>query len=380
MTLMTSSTKNSSAEDITHPLIKSDELSSKFKDGISSTSKDSPSKDKNAMPTSRKYIIIYILGFFFAMIGHELALEAASSNFPELESLAACVTMFQFGFCFLLPLIITKGAVLQTFPRSFKDSIPYIKLSFLVFGATGLATQSLRYVNYPTKVIFKSAKLIPTMIVSTTIYKSKQYTPLEYFAALLICLGAAGYSYNPGSGSASGNENDTSYFGIGLLVVSIICDALVPNVQKQLMDASPGSNPLPKTHVQGQGTPSSTSRDGLSAQAVMINTNTVGFGMILTGMIITGSLGETVSTATNHPQLLLYLVCVGLGLSTAVLSYTKLIKASGPVVAVAVATLRKVVTIMLSYIIFPKTITTLHIFSGLLVLCGVVISTFCRRK
>jgi len=188
--------------------------------------------------------------------------------------------------------------------------------------------------------------------------------------------GGGGGGGGGSSGSGSGSDNDTSYYGIGLLIISIMCDAIVPNFQQQLM-ASPTANnsnsTLPKVHGQG------ISGSGLSADAVMINTNTVGFAMILVGMLISGSLKDAVSTAVLDPRLLVYLVSVGLGLSTAVLAYTKLIKASGPVVAVAVATLRKVVTMLLSYIIFPKPILSIHVFSGLLVLAGVVISTFCRR-
>jgi hypothetical protein len=51
-----------------------------------------------------------------------------------------------------------------------------------------------------------------------------------------------------------------------------------------------------------------------------------------------------------------------------------------PVVAVAVATLRKVATIMLSYIFFPKSISGIQVIAGVMVLVGVFLSTFCRRR
>mmetsp|Transcript_23906 Transcript_23906/g.35449 ORF Transcript_23906/g.35449 Transcript_23906/m.35449 type:complete len:373 (+) Transcript_23906:39-1157(+) len=354
----------------TSPLLLDDELASKYKDD------DTPSKGEkfdSASPAAMKnQVTISILVFFFAMIAHELALEAVSSNFHELDSLASAVTLFQFGFCFLLPFIVSKGKVCETFPKTIKEFVPYTRLSFLVFGATGLATHSLKYVSYPTKVIFKSAKLIPTMLISTLFYKNKKHTSLEYFSAFLICLGAAGYSYNGGGGGGSGPSNDTSYFGVGLLSVSILCDAIVPNVQKNLMTIS-----LPRTSTTDADSVISL---GLSAQAVMVNTNAVGFGILLVYMLVSGSLSDAVSTAMLHPKLLLYLVSVGLGLSSAVLAYTTLIKRTSPVVAVAVATLRKVATIMLSYIIFPKIISGIHVIAGVLVLVGVFLSTFCRRR
>ncbi len=128
------------------PLLQDDELGHKLKKENENTP-ESKTKDKAPLEDSRRYVVVYIVVFFFAMIGHEIALEAASTSFPQLESLAASVTMFQFGFCFLLPLITSRGTVLQTFPRTMKQIFPYIRLSILVFGATGLATQSLRYVS-----------------------------------------------------------------------------------------------------------------------------------------------------------------------------------------------------------------------------------------
>ena len=219
-----------------------------------------------------------------------------------------------------------------------------------------------------TKVVFKSAKLIPTMLVSTLVYGNRTYSPEQYIAALLICIGAAGYGFNPEKGSS---ENDTSYYGIILLTISIICDAIVPNFQQRLM-AIPTDIPM----VNGRD----ISCDGLSAQAVMVNTNAIGFGMLSTYMFFNGSLNDAISTATNNIRLFEYLVGIGLGLATAVFFYTRLIKCSGPVAAVAVTTLRKVATMILSYIIFPKPIMKQHVMAGLLVLIGILISTFCKRR
>lgn len=335
-------------------------------------------------------IIIYMLVFFFMMIGHEIALEATSTSFKQLDSLASAVTLFQFGFCFFLPFLTSTKEVIRTFPKTWRAILPYVQLSILVFGATGLATQSLKYVSYPTKVVFKSAKLIPTMIVSTfvTHTNKSKYKLLDYFGALLLCLGAAGYSYN-NSGSASTNdEHNSSIYGILLLSISIICDALVPNLQQNLMSAHNQNHWLllpSKANNQGKtSSPKENSNDvvvsGLSAQAVMVNTNAVGFGSILVYMLLSGSLNGFMSTAVTEPKLLFYLICVGVGLSLSVLAYTKLIHASGSVVAVAVSTLRKVVTVLLSYILFPKPLLGIHIVSGILVLIGVLIGTFGRNS
>lgn len=333
------------------------------------------------------------------MIAHELALEAANSEFSDLGSLPYAVTLFQFGFCVLLPLVISKGRALAKFPRNTKDFIPYIRLSIVVFGATALASMSLKYVNYPTKVIFKSAKLIPTMVVATLL-QGKRYGTHDYVAALMLCAGAAGYSYGSGGGSKA---QSTSWPGLALLLVSIFCDALVPNFQQMLMtkpsdtyessSKSEEMKELPQyitvdsdmsqeKHAANANETSGTTKQsqGVSAAELMVNVNAIGFVGLSLYMGASGELSAAVATAALHPRLVMYLTMVGVGLSTAVFAYTRLIQASGSVVAVAVATLRKVATVVLSYVVFPKPLLGIHVVSGLLVLGGVVLSTVAKQR
>lgn len=45
----------------------------------------------------------FILLFFSAMIAHELALESLSTTYQFFPHMATSITLFQFGFCVLLP-------------------------------------------------------------------------------------------------------------------------------------------------------------------------------------------------------------------------------------------------------------------------------------
>lgn len=338
-------------------------------------------------------ITLSALGFFGCMIIMELALEAANHEFPDLEALPYAVTLFQFGFCFFLPLALSRGASLSTFPKTIHESLPYLSLSLVVFGSTCLASMSVRYVSYPTKVVLKSAKLIPTMVVATIMQRgNNKYGMKDYLAAVLLCLGAAGYSW--GSGSSAPRGDGASWFGITLLVISVCCDAFTPNIQQRLMSASSGgSSALPTTttvttlHYRSSVRMICTKLTpiflpyglGLSASELMTNANGIGCVGLLVFMVGSGSLKEALLAAMSHPRLLGYLFTIGLALATAVLCYTQLIQQAGSVVAVAVATLRKVATIILSYIIFPKMLSKIHAVSGLLVLMGILISSHSKR-
>lgn len=112
----------------------------------------------------------------------------------------------------------------------------------------------------------------------------------------------------------------------------------------------------------------------------MVNVNAFGFAGLTLYMIVSGSLASSIRVALADPTLLLYLSLVGAGLSTAVLAYTRLIRGAGSVAAVAVATLRKVATVVLSYVIFPKPLLPVHVLSGLLVLGGVGLNVYARRR
>lgn len=312
------------------------------------------------------------------MVIMELAMEAAQTSFSYLNGLPYGITLFQFGFCFLIPLVVSKGAACATLPRSIPAILPYIILCLVVFASTFFATASLKWCSYPTKVVFKSGKLIPTMIVATILKSGGgTYGVWDYVAAGLLCAGAAGYGYDSGR---VGSE-ETATVGIILLTLSVVADAFTPNLQQRLM-ASPSND---KEHVSG-GWCQSVSKLlfpgglGLSAAALMVNVNAVGFTGLFIFMAVSGSLSQVVTEAYSHPSLLVYLTTIGAALGTAVLAYTRLIRESGSVMAVAVATLRKVVTVVLSYVVFPKPMTFIHVLSGLAVLGGVILSSYNKQR
>ncbi|KAL7484065.1 hypothetical protein ACHAW6_009711 [Cyclotella cf. meneghiniana] len=375
--------------------------------------------------------------FFTAMVLHEIALESVTAVYSlppyDVSHLASSVTLFQFGFCVLLPfalsLFSSEGDVIRNLPRTRRDFLIYSQLSIVVYGATALATMSLGYegVTYVTKVVFKSAKLIPTMLVGAildaraarhgrVLKNRKNYGLWEYLSALLLSVGAAGFCISPKS-----NENNSEemteiekeydadgsseviasehFIGICLLTASVFCDALVPNIQEKLMHGTPPNlsssqqqnndvemKVFIRNEVGNQSVAQSLSSEnksveqGLSSLSLMVNTNAIGFAILVLSTILSSSLVSIITNIMRHPHYFLLLLTVGLGLGTAVLAYTELIRRSGPAVAVAVATLRKVVTVVLSYILFPKTMSWLHLISALLVLLGLLVGFVGRGK
>ena len=323
--------------------------------------------------------------------------------------------------------------MIRNFPREWKQLFVYAKLSAVVYGATALATKSLAYegVTYITKVVFKSAKLIPTMVVGALMdaraikagnknVKVKLYDFWDYGSALLLCVGAAGFCLTPKSADnddassnivedaksdemteSVANSQGPHWIGISLLIGSVFCDAFVPNISEQLMqqggrkDSGKDSGDKDDDEeVEMKSLLASTTdtnnshrvesqaqkKEGLSSASLMVNTNSIGFLLLLLSTIISSQIVPIVTFMAVHPHCLLLHLVVGCGLGTAVLAYTELIKHSGPAFAVAVATLRKVVTVVLSYVIFPKAMTIRHFSSSCLVLAGIVVGFIGKRR
>ena len=92
---------------------------------------------------SDRTALLYISIFFSAMVLHELALERLYQQFNTLP-LAASVTLFQFGSCAALPVLAFGNHATSALPKNLPTLWLYCQLSVLVFGATALATASLR--------------------------------------------------------------------------------------------------------------------------------------------------------------------------------------------------------------------------------------------
>jgi hypothetical protein len=236
----------------------------------------------------------------------ELNLEGTQNAFPDLAALPSAITLFQFCFCFLLPVILSKGESLKNLPKSATEIAPYITLSLVVFGSTCMLSLSVRYVTFPMKVIFKSMKLIPTMLVSSLMQSGRHYGGLDYLAAVLLCVGAAGYGFGEATEGAA-NGNSSRYVGIMLLTISVCCDAVTPNIQQRLMAA-----PVLTIHPALSSTVNPSNcfienstfhrvtalvvprggRLGLSASTLMTNANFVGCLGVLCWMAVTGLLDD----------------------------------------------------------------------------------------
>ena len=142
------------------------------------------------------------------------------------------MTFGEFAACVLWPSVVDR-----VFAHRRRGSISaYAVLSGAVLTSVLLATSSLRFVSYPTKVVFKSCKLVPTMVVGAVML-GKSFSRVDVGCALLVCAGLVGLSLAALKEQSPGNQssNDAALHGMAMLAGSIILDAITPNLQERLM-------------------------------------------------------------------------------------------------------------------------------------------------
>eukprot|EP00811_Abedinium_folium_P036530 NODE_9230_length_1438_cov_4.208238.p1 GENE.NODE_9230_length_1438_cov_4.208238~~NODE_9230_length_1438_cov_4.208238.p1 ORF type:complete len:411 (+),score=88.61 NODE_9230_length_1438_cov_4.208238:39-1235(+) len=293
--------------------------------------------------------------FFVSMASMEVVLECATRRLAGLEgsALGIVMTLGQFlGCCAVALLTKPAGATAEGgegVVGFISKWLPYGALALLIFGSTGLANIAVSWVQFPVKVVFKSSKLVPVMLVATCMGNSRKYCCWEYLAAVLLCLGIAGFSFRSG---LHGSTDAMVMLGVLLLTLSVFCDAFATNAQQCLLQ-----------------------RRGAQPHVMIFRQNAVAVVVCILLLALTGRLPASLSFCIEEPLLLAYLSGVGFTTGCGVWAYTQLLNEEGSVAAVGISTLRKLVTVLLSYAIFPKPLTYLQAFSCLVAAAGLVLAS-----
>lgn len=100
--------------------------------------------------------------------------------------------------------------------------------SFVLSTSSSAANAALNYINYPTRVIFRSGKLVPTILISV-LWNRKHYQTSELLLGVVMSLGMMLFAladYQVSSGS--------SFYGIMLVSFSVLADSFLPNFQVEV--------------------------------------------------------------------------------------------------------------------------------------------------
>lgn len=250
------------------------------------------------------------------------------------------------------PLLDTIVSDLSAFRSiSAPSPVPYL-IALALCSAMGisLSNASLSYINFPTKVLFKSCKLLAVMGAGVVLFR-KSYSMLDYLAASLLSLGLMYLSMGSSDASSS------SVFGIVLIAASLAFDAASGNLQDRLL------------------------RDfGLAPSTCVVAQSAIGASLLCIFSMFSGELFEALEYVVAAPRVLLLLILYGLVGFGGVQFYLSTVKLFGIVTAQSIATARKMTTVLLSFLLFPKPFEQQYLVSMLLVASGLVLHAKAKER
>jgi len=228
----------------------------------------------------------------------------------------------------------------------------YAQLSVFTMGGMYLTNWSLTYLNYPTRVMFKSSKVIPVMFVGA-ILQGKRYSGLEYLGAFILVGGITIFTLGDASESPKFNMA-----GIFLISLGVLFDAITCNFEEKRF-----------FHLRK-----------CSQAEVMTYASLFGCIWALFPLIASGDLGPCIQHAILNPQVVTWTAAFStLGYASSILILV-FIKHFGATEAEVVKSCRKVFTIVFSFILVSKPISAMHILGGFLFVVSIVLSIWVKSN
>eukprot|EP00929_Paragymnodinium_shiwhaense_P013150 TRINITY_DN121016_c0_g1_i1.p1 TRINITY_DN121016_c0_g1~~TRINITY_DN121016_c0_g1_i1.p1 ORF type:complete len:828 (-),score=103.60 TRINITY_DN121016_c0_g1_i1:7-2490(-) len=221
----------------------------------------------------------------------------------------------------------------------------YAKLSVLCMGGMYLTNWSLRFLSYPLRIVFKSSKVLPVMLLSA-LYVGKRYSFVHWVSALLLSAGLVLFTLGDSKGRATFDPR-----GLVLISIGSLCESFAATFEEKVFFATLGC----------------------PASEVVMYSNFFGFLIAVLAEIAAGDFRESIHYCSAHPEALVYIIMAAIAGCIAQNIVLILIKHYGALITELVKSSRKMFTISISFCLYGKPWTTSHLAGGLLFLSSVVV-------
>mmetsp|Transcript_14874 Transcript_14874/g.28844 ORF Transcript_14874/g.28844 Transcript_14874/m.28844 type:complete len:331 (+) Transcript_14874:184-1176(+) len=228
----------------------------------------------------------------------------------------------------------------------------YAKLSVFTFGGILFTNWSLTYLNYPVRVLFKSSKVIPVMIVGVFL-QGKRFTRAEYLSAMVLVTGITLFVLGDSQASPK-----FDFIGIVLITLGVLCDAVTSNYEERYF----------------------FKQLKCSQAEVMMYASLFGSVWAALPLLQSGELWTAIAHATKNPEVVTWTAMFSVLGYTSSIFVLVLIKHFGAVNAEIVKSCRKVFTIILSFMLVAKPITYMHVVGGFIFTLSILISVYVKQN
>lgn len=208
---------------------------------------------------------------------------------------------------------------------------------------------SLNYISFELQTAAKTAKLLPVVVIS--FFRGKQYSFQDFAEAITITASCIVFGLETETDSRGEHfASHAAIVGVALVAANILLDAMTPHLQDAMFKETPELDTVQATFA-------------MSCFSV---------GMLLVVLLFSGSLFSSVRFLITHHDALLHIFVLSAGstLTQYMISYT--IKHFGPVVFASISSLRQVLSVLLSGVLFLHPISSLA-WVTLIMMVGTVI-------
>ncbi|KAA8491969.1 Adenosine 3'-phospho 5'-phosphosulfate transporter 1 [Porphyridium purpureum] len=236
-------------------------------------------------------------------------------------------------------LVGSSAPVDRDSPRPYSARLPRVRAFkyFLVSASNIVATncqyEALKYVSFPTQTLFKCGKMIPVMLLSTYLSR-KSYRMLDYCVALIVGLGCFSFAM---TGNIASKKSvalhaataSSTWFGIILMLVYLLADSLTSTMQEHLF--------------QDEG-------ETLNRQMMHVNLSSSILTVVL--MLLRGSFFSSINFFATHPSAIWETSFLSLAAVASQYAITGCVFAFGSLTYVTIMTVRQIVSVLLSNLVF----------------------------
>ena len=221
----------------------------------------------------------------------------------------------------------------------------YVILATMTSGGMYLTNFSLSYINYTTRIVAKCSKVIPTMVMGAFM-QGRRYEKKDYFAAMTLVCGVCLF--------ALGDKASLPQFqpkGVVMIVCALFIEAAAGNFEeKRLFNVS-----LPASHAE-----------------VVMHANIFGLLMTVIGMTLNGEIWPIMEyMSTHHEVCFQAMIAASFGYMS--VSFILLsIRQYGATNTEIIKALRKMLSIALSLILYPKPMGWRYVAGTAVTLFGIV--------
>jgi len=218
----------------------------------------------------------------------------------------------------------------------------YMILGTLLSSGMYFTNWSLKYLTYTLRVLFKASKILPTVLIAVMVY-GKSFGIQQYINIVILAVSIVLFSYGDAIGKGKTSNASFDVFGIVLISVGVLADALTSNFQ--------------------EGTLFKVRK--ASKNEVMMAGSVFSALYMLAVMVASGKATDSFTYLMENPNLALKVVVSCSAGYFSISFILKIIKKAGAVTAEIVKSVRRVVSIVLSFVIYSKPFLSWHLIGSI---------------